>query len=481
MVAEPSPIAAGQGVGGKYRLERQLSSGGMGSLWVAVHESLDVRVAVKFMHPFAASAVGRARFEREAKASALVRSPHVVQVLDYGTAEGVPFLAMELLEGEDLATRLERRGRLPVGVVATITQQVCKALRVAHEAGVVHRDLKPANLFLCRVKDEEVVKLLDFGLAKSRSLGKPVLDDLTTGDTVLGSPRYMSPEQVRGTRDVDHRSDLWSLGVILFRALSARVPFAGTMVGDLIVKICSDPLPVISELAPDLGPDFDAFFLRVFAREPGARFQSARELADAFAEIAARHGWTPGEALRPDEDAVPGVIELPDWEVMSEASVAVPSAPAPVVVAPASPAAAAEPVPAPAAAARGRFVAIAAGSAAVLVAALVVATRSSSSSEAAPTSSAPRAPSSAAPIASASAMPVLAVSDLPSLPIAASSADPTSTARAPSAPSARPQASTSKAGHREPSATSAPSPAPAPAPAPAPSPAPDRTSAVLGF
>ncbi len=474
MVPDKSTISAGRVVGGKYRLEALLSSGGMGSLWVAVHESLDVHVAVKFMITRPSDRVGRARFEREAKASALVRSPHVVQVLDYGTAGDVPFLVMELLEGEDLATRLERVGRLPVVAVATIAIQVCKALRVAHEASIVHRDLKPANVFLCNAKDEDVVKLLDFGLAKS--LGRPLVDDLTTADTVLGSPRYMSPEHLRGAREVDHRSDLWSMGVILFRALTGTVPFTGTMVGDLIVKICTDPIPIVSQVAPDLGADFDPFFARAFARDPTERFQSARELSDAFCAIALRHGWTPGESLRPDPLARPSIVELPGWDLVSETS-------ASGFAGPATPPARPSVVPAPSLPPAGlpppvnwrRAVAIAVGMAALVVGALVFATqptRPSEASVAPAVTAAVSLPSAAAPPASVDPAPAIPPEARPA-PAVAASADP--------APSPRPPVPAPALGGRPPKHDPAAIPAPAPAPAPSPAPAPDRTSRVLGF
>jgi serine/threonine-protein kinase len=212
----------------------------------------------------------------------------VVQVHDYGVEDGTPYLVMELLEGEDLGARLKRLGRLPLPDAAALALQVAQALRSAHEAGIIHRDLKPANIFLERHPGEEVVKVLDFGLAKapkSRTLG-----DATKTGTLLGTPHYMSPEQARGMKELDHRTDLWSLAVILFRVITGRLPFLGDEIAAVLVAICADPIPVPSQVAPDLGPEVDRFFERALAREPGQRFQSAQELAEAFAAVAAGPG-----------------------------------------------------------------------------------------------------------------------------------------------------------------------------------------------
>jgi eukaryotic-like serine/threonine-protein kinase len=256
----------------------------MGSVWVARHLQLDVTIALKFMAPeYASSGEARARFEREAKASAQLKSPHVVQVHDYGVEGDAPFLAMELLEGEDLEDRLARVKRLSLADAAVVVNQVCKALRLAHEAGLVHRDLKPGNLFLARQGDEETVKVLDFGIAKASSLAA---DQSTKTGSLIGSPHYMSPEQVRNSKQVDPRSDLWSMGVIAFRMLTGRLPFPGEEVGEILVDICTAPIPVPSELLPELGAPVDGFLARALARDPAQRFQSARELSEALSAIA---------------------------------------------------------------------------------------------------------------------------------------------------------------------------------------------------
>ncbi|XYI00434.1 protein kinase domain-containing protein [Sorangium sp. So ce1128] len=280
-------LGAGSVLIGKYRLERPLSRGGMGSVWVARHLQLGTPVAVKFMDPaYAESPAFRTRFEREARAAAQLRTPHVVQVHDFGFHESVPYLVMELLQGEDLNARLQRRGRLPLVEAHRILAQTGKALRSAHDAGLVHRDLKPANLFLARVdgEDEDMVKLLDFGIAKETT-SKLVADASTTGE-VMGSPHYMSPEQLRADRDLDARSDLWALGVILFRMVTGYLPFPGDVLAQVMTRILVDPIPFATQLAPDLPPAIDAFFHRALARDRAHRFQTVREMVDEFARIA---------------------------------------------------------------------------------------------------------------------------------------------------------------------------------------------------
>ncbi|WAS98042.1 serine/threonine-protein kinase [Nannocystis punicea] len=275
---------AGTIIASRYRLGRVLAQGGMGSIWVARHLQLDVDVALKFMAPeFADSSELRARFEREAKAAALLKSPNAVQVHDYGIEDGTPYIVMELLEGEDLSTRLAREGRLSLPATRRIVEDVGKALRRAHEIGLIHRDMKPANIFLARQAGEEVVKILDFGIAKSTRVLDG--DQPTQANAVLGSPRYMSPEQVRSSADVDHRTDLWSLGVIAFRCLTGRLPFPDGEVGQVFVAICTAPIPRASEVAPDLGPAVDRFFERALDRSVDGRFQSAPELAEAFSAL----------------------------------------------------------------------------------------------------------------------------------------------------------------------------------------------------
>jgi eukaryotic-like serine/threonine-protein kinase len=295
-------LASGLVIAGKFRLEKRLASGGMGALWVARHLQLDVLVAIKFMDPsHAHSTLAHQRFEREARAAASLRSNHVVQVQDYGMAEGMPYIAMELLHGEDLGHRLKRESRLSLPKTARILSQAARGLRRAHELGIVHRDIKPANIFLARPdgssdEEEEVVKLLDFGIAKEM-MNAAVGEGTKTGD-LIGSPHYMSPEQIRGIKDLDTRSDLWSLGVIVFRAITGRLPFVGEKIGAVIADILTAPLPRPTDVAPDLPPVVDGFFERAFARDRDMRFQTAREMAEAFAAVV--HGTAPPPSLLED-------------------------------------------------------------------------------------------------------------------------------------------------------------------------------------
>src|SRR4051812_32064332 len=275
-------------VAGKYRLTSLLGRGGMGSVWAGVHTTLGTKVAVKFIDAeHVDSAEARHRFENEARAAAALRSKHVVEVYDHGVMDdGRPFIVMEFLDGEPLDRRLDRLGRLPPKDTARIVGMVCRALAKAHAGGIVHRDLKPENVFL--VWDDEdgadVAKVVDFGIAKFTDASATSSSATRTG-SVLGTPYYMSPEQARGLRSVDYRSDLWSVGVIAFRCMTGRLPFEGEAVGDVLVKLCTAPIPVPSSLAPDLPPAFDAWLVHALGREPESRFQSAMELGRALANV----------------------------------------------------------------------------------------------------------------------------------------------------------------------------------------------------
>jgi serine/threonine-protein kinase len=287
---------AGSVIAGKYRLDRALARGGMGAVWVARHLQLGVDVAIKFMAPeLASSADLKNRFDREARSSAQMRSANVVQIHDYGLEDQTPYMVMELLEGEDLEARLRREGRLTPAATQIVVEQVCRALRRAHELGLVHRDLKPGNIFLARQGDDQIVKVLDFGIAKTTGLG--ALGSATGTGTLLGSPHYMSPEQVRSSAQVDPRSDLWSLGVVIFRCLTGELPFPGDEMGDVLVEVCTAPIPAPSSLVPALGPAVDHFIGRALTRDLEQRFQSARELGEAFEAVARGSGAQPAAAL----------------------------------------------------------------------------------------------------------------------------------------------------------------------------------------
>jgi len=268
------------------RLVRELGAGGMGRVWVADHRGLGTQVVVKLMSPeLVSDPTLFERFSREAAAAARVKSPHVVQIFDIGVASttGQPFIVMELLEGEDLGECLLRVGRLTVAKTVEIVTQVANALASAHAKGVVHRDIKPPNIFLCNAQGGGTfAKVLDFGLAKIAT----ATNKLTITGTLMGTPSYMSPEQLRGAKTIDHRTDLWSLGVVTYRALTGKRPFAGETVASVATSVYGDPLPRPSSLRPTLPSAIDEWFACVCQIDPNARFRSAEALATALVEAA---------------------------------------------------------------------------------------------------------------------------------------------------------------------------------------------------
>jgi eukaryotic-like serine/threonine-protein kinase len=270
---------------GRYRLERQLGKGGMGSVWLAEHLSLRSWVAVKLMDPaIAATPEGAERFRREAMAAASLRSAHVVQVLDYGVHETTPYLVMELLSGESLAGCLEREKRLAPERTALIMTQVARALGRAHAAGIVHRDLKPDNVFLVREDDQELVKILDFGIAKTPTSTFGGMETRT--GVTMGTPYYMSPEQVEGKKAVDFRTDLWAMAVITCECLTGVRPFDGSTYGELLLNICARPIAPPSSQGFFLR-GFDEWFAKATSRDPEQRFASAQELVATLKDVVA--------------------------------------------------------------------------------------------------------------------------------------------------------------------------------------------------
>ncbi|HEY1535481.1 MAG TPA: serine/threonine-protein kinase, partial [Polyangiaceae bacterium] len=273
-------------IAGKYRLLRKLGQGGMGSVWYAEHLTLHSPVAIKLIDPsIADNAEALGRFLREAQSAASLRSPHVVQILDHGVDNGVPYIAMELLEGESLADRLTRVGRLSPGETARVLQHVARAIGRAHEAGIVHRDLKPDNIYLVRNDDEEIAKVLDFGIAKSNAhgLGASAGGGTRTG-AVLGTPYYMSPEQAEGAKTLDGRADIWAMGVIAFECLLGSRPFDEETLGSLLLAICARPIPIPSQRGP-VPPGFDEWFARACARDVTERYAAARDAAADLRQV----------------------------------------------------------------------------------------------------------------------------------------------------------------------------------------------------
>ena len=260
----------------------------MGAVWEARHATLGTKVAIKFVEvEHAKNEEARARFQNEARAAATIQSKHAIKVYDHGLLDdGRPYIVMELLVGEPLDRRLAHVGRLSLADTAKVLLQVARALQQAHDAGITHRDLKPENIFLVRSpeEDEETAKVLDFGIAKMTDPAHALAVSSSTKTGILmGTPFYMSPEQARGLKTVDTRSDLWALGVIAFRCATGVLPFQGEALGDLLVRICAFPIPAPSASAPDLPPEFDAWMARALQREPEDRFQSATEMAEALA------------------------------------------------------------------------------------------------------------------------------------------------------------------------------------------------------
>jgi serine/threonine protein kinase len=252
----------------------------MGKVWLAHDRLLDSPCALKLIDDDKAkSEEVRIRFSREAKVAAQLRGAHVVDVFEHGEWDGTPFIAMEFLDGEDLSTRLDRLGRLPPADTYRFVAHIARALARAHAYGIVHRDLKPENVFLVPGDDGEIAKVLDFGIAKHDQYS--LTDKATKTGSLLGTPYYMSPEQARG-KGIDHRSDLWSLGVIAFQCLTGAPPFESEALGELMGLILYEELPKPTARVPSLPPAIDEWWAKAAARDRDLRFSSAKELADAL-------------------------------------------------------------------------------------------------------------------------------------------------------------------------------------------------------
>ena len=288
---------AGHVVGGKYKVERLVGSGGMGTVWLGQHIGLGNRVAIKFIRPqFAERADARRRFEIEARAAASVDSKHAVKVYDYGVTDtGLPYIVMEYLEGESLSEALIRRGPFPDDEAAKVIRQAARALTKAHAAKIVHRDLKPDNIFLATNVEAEnddglpyVVKLVDFGIAKMLDVdreGAKGLKGPTQDGSVIGTPNFMSPEQLTVGGTPNPLTDIWSLGACTYAAFTARIPFEGEVLGDIVLKVCVEPLPAPSKWNADVPEGLDAWFFRACHRETAKRFQTVEEMSESLAKV----------------------------------------------------------------------------------------------------------------------------------------------------------------------------------------------------
>jgi serine/threonine-protein kinase len=284
--------ACGDVIAGKYRITSVIGEGGMGTVFAAHHEMLDVAVAVKVLSAGLVQTSGAVdRFTREARAVARLRSEHVAHVMDVGTLDGgQPYIVMELLQGEDLRQRLEREGQLPVQQAVDYVMQALDAVAHAHAAGIIHRDLKPENLFVTITPDgREIVKVLDFGIAKLTQATQPAESGrwraLTAEHAALGSPHYMAPEQVRDSRQIDQRADVWALGVILYELVTGRDAFPGTSSGEIFASILKVAPAPIEALRPDAPWELDAVVSSCLARDPDERFANVAELARALAPL----------------------------------------------------------------------------------------------------------------------------------------------------------------------------------------------------
>jgi eukaryotic-like serine/threonine-protein kinase len=304
---------AGHVIDGKYRLVRLIGTGGMGSVYEGENLLIRRRVAIKILH---AGSTGNAdairRFEREAQAAGEIGNDHILEVLDLGSLpNGDRYMVMEYLDGETLAARIERHGKLTPGQIAPVARQFLTALASAHAAGIIHRDLKPENIFILRAKAgrADFVKLIDFGISKFSRPFSEGESRMTRADAVLGTPCYMSPEQARGARETDVRSDIYSCGVILYESVTGRLPFEGESFNDLMFKIALSDAPSPMTFVPSLDPEFAWLINRAISREPDSRFATAQEFAEALDDWMRKHALTETLSLPLPSDAFPARFE----------------------------------------------------------------------------------------------------------------------------------------------------------------------------
>ncbi len=299
----------GKTIAGRYLLRGLLGHGGMGAVYEAEHLGLGKRAAIKFVDPeFATDEQVVARFAREARAMSAIESAHIVTVFDAGTEDGRPYLVMELLRGEDLGQRLRRTRRVPLNEAMHVIAQVLKGLARAHAAGIIHRDLKPDNVFLVKHDTDPLfAKIVDFGISKierPRAHTQPLA--LTGRGTVLGTPFYMSPEQAQAATDVDGRTDLYSVGAILFECLTGRPPHTGESYEQIILSICMRDAPRVSTIDASVPPEVSTFVARALSRDREKRFASAEIMLAALHEVA------PEERARVPLDPMPDTVPSPN-------------------------------------------------------------------------------------------------------------------------------------------------------------------------
>jgi serine/threonine protein kinase len=311
-----SALSTGSLIAGRYRLEEHLGEGGMGTVWAAIHTVTRRSVAMKFLRDGGrAKGELRQRFLREASAASALKHPNVVEIIDvFDFDDQSPVMVMELLQGETLGKKLARDERLSLEETAALLLPVVSAVGTAHSLGIVHRDLKPENLFIERRGDETAVKVLDFGIAKlsaERYLERGLADQLTDTGSMLGTPCYMAPEQATGEKLVDHRADIWSLGVILYECLSGTRPIEGENLAQVITRLVSAGIIPLERLNPELPHEVATFVMQMLSREPARRPQDLRELSKILSAYA---------PVRPPAFGVPSgnpPAELPQARVVS--------------------------------------------------------------------------------------------------------------------------------------------------------------------
>ncbi|HRI63098.1 MAG TPA: protein kinase [Polyangium sp.] len=297
-------VAAGDVVAGKYRVDRVLGQGAMGIVVAARHEELGQKVAIKLLHPdVSVSDDGRERFLREARAAAKLESDHVARVFDVGTfGNKNAYMVMEYLEGSDLEKYLDAHGPLPFDEAVDYVLEALEALAHAHAHGMVHRDIKPSNLFLTqRIDGTQRVKILDFGISKTESglgVSSPGSSTLTSPQAVLGSPAYMAPEQIRSSKHVDQRADIWSVGVLLYELVTGKSPFLGQSVGDTLARVIACRPEPLKNIRPDAPPELVETITRCLEIDEKDRFQNVAELAQSLAPLASRNKDLPRRIAR---------------------------------------------------------------------------------------------------------------------------------------------------------------------------------------
>jgi eukaryotic-like serine/threonine-protein kinase len=310
LVDRASGVREGQILAEKYRIERVLGAGAMGVVVAAYHLGLETKVAIKFLMPeMLGNEEALARFTREARAAAKITNEHVTRVLDVGTLEtGAPFMVMEFLDGVDLHAWLARSGPLPVEQAVDFVLQACEAVAEAHDLGIIHRDLKPSNLFCVRRPNGALcIKVLDFGISKiSKVSGSGPSMAMTRTSTTMGTPLYMSPEQMESARQVDARSDIWALGVTLFELLTGKTPFSGETLPEVCLKVTTHRAPPVRSFRSDVPEEIEAVIFKCLEKDRARRYESVGELCAAIAKFA------PGRASLPSGKRVHRTLSAPE-------------------------------------------------------------------------------------------------------------------------------------------------------------------------